>query len=291
MGSINTAGLNIVKAALRDFMDDDAMTLAAALAFYAALSVAPLVLILLWAGAFLPEGANERITAQAEQFAGPAAAEAVAVVITNAQQRPDLRTITGIISIGAAILAATGVFAQLQYSMNRVWDVAGQSGGALSWIKKRLLSLLMILIMGALLIASLALGALLSAAAEAGSTVLPGKTPLLPMLNALVSVVIFTGFFAAIYKVLPDVRINWKATWGGAVFTAILFTVGRYAVELYLAHSSTGSAYGAAGSLLVLLVWIYYSSLIFFFGAEITQVWARRRGLAFAPPKRRSALA
>jgi membrane protein len=280
--------MQTLKNAVLDFIEDDALTLAAALAFYSALSIAPIVLLLVWAGAFLGEGTKNQLTGQARQIAGPAAGDAIETVIENAQERPDLRSIAGAVSIISVIVAATGVFAQLQFSMNRIWDVQPKpkSGAISSWLKKRLVSLLMILVIGALLVVSLGLGAVLSAAAAAGSSLVASKTLVPALLNAAISVVIFTLFFAAIYKFLPDTQISWRATWAGAVLTAILFTIGRWLVGLYLAHSTTGSAYGAAGSLLVLLVWIYYSSLILFFGAEITQVWARRRGLATAPPKR-----
>lgn len=272
----------VLKGAIADFIDDDAMTLAAALAFYSALSIAPVLVLLLWMAAFMGDGSKQQVGEQAQAIAGPAAGKAINTVIENAQERPDLRSIAGAISIVSVVLAATGVFAQLQYSMNRIWDVQPTKHGAVwAWIRKRLLSLAMILVMGALLVASLILGAVISAAAAAGAGFVGGGDAFWTVLNAGVSIAIFTLFFAAVYKFLPDVQISWRATWGGAVITAILFTIGRSLVSLYLAHSSTGSAYGAAGSLLVLLVWIYYSSIIFFFGAEITQVWAHRAGMAF----------
>lgn len=270
--------MGMIKEAVSDFSEDDAMTLAGAMAFYAALSLAPLILLLIWMGGLLGTGTQEQLISQVKSYAGEQAGQSIQTVVNNAGDSPQIGTFAGVIAIVTTLLAATGVFAQLQYAMNRIWEVPPTASGIGGWLRKRALSLLMILIIGAVLIASLILTAVFSAVAGEGATSLPGGAYLWTGIHWVVSLLVFTFVFAAIFKVLPDARITWRSTWVGASITAVLFQVGKYLVGLYLAHSSAANAYGAAGSLLVLLVWLYYSAVIFFFGAELTQVWARRYG-------------
>lgn len=270
-----------LRTVVSEFSADDAMTLAAALAYYAALSLAPIVLLMIWIGDLLGPAAKQKLIEQVENQAGPQAGESVQMVVENASSTPELGTIAGIISIAATILAATGVLAQLQYAMNRIWDVQPNRSGVKGWLRKRALSLLMILVMGGVLVASLALTTVLSALKETGQ--FQGAEYMWRGLELGISLVVLTLLFAAVFHFLPDTGVGWRPTWLGALVTAVLFLVGKWLVGLYLAHSTSSSAYGAAGSLIVLLVWVYYCAIIFFFGAEFTQVWARRHGWKLTP--------
>lgn len=273
---VNDHDKGFLRTVVSEFSEDEAMTLAAALAYYAALSLAPMVLLMVWIGDLLGPQAKQRLIEQVEAQAGPQAGQSVQMVVENASSTPELGTIAGIISIAATILAATGVLAQLQYAMNRIWDVNPRGSGVRGWLKKRALSLLMILVIGGVLLASLVMTTIVSGLRESGT--IPGPDYLWRVAELGISLVVLTLLFAAVFHFLPDTDVGWRPTWIGALVTAVLFIVGKWVVGLYLAHSSSSSAYGAAGSLIVLLVWVYYCAVIFFFGAELTQVWARRHG-------------
>ena len=177
-------------------------------------------------------------------------------------------------------LAATGIFVQLQSALNKIWDVKVKPGGAaFGWIRKRSVSLTMVI--GIVLIAFASL--FVSAALEMISSGTDNQ--IWQIVNIGVSLLLFILLFAMIYKYLPDVRISWRDVMAGSVITAILFVVGKWAIGLYLGYSSVGSAYGAAGSVIILLLWVYYASLILFFGAELTQVYARKYGSRILPDK------
>jgi membrane protein len=269
--------LKMVKQAASDFVEDDALTLAGALAFYAALSLAPLVVLLLTASAFLGEGTSERVIAEAESMIGPEAGQGLRLVIDSAQQQKDMASLAGLISLGLLLVSATGVFAQLQYSLNRIWHVRVRSGsGVWAWLRKRLLSLGMILAIAFLLLVSLVLDTALR-------LVLPDSGRIWQAVSLGVSLLVFTMLFALMFKYLPDVEIRWKSVWVGAVATAVLFALGKFLISLYLGRSTVASSYGAAGSLVVLLLWVYYSALILFFGAELTRAYARHFGERIQP--------
>jgi membrane protein len=265
----------IARAAAREFVDDDALTLAAAVAFYTALSLAPIVVLLLDASTFLGEGIQARLIAQIASVVGPQASAAIEMIVESAEDRPAQGRLARIVGLTALVFSASGVFAQLQASMNRIWDVRTKPGGAgwWNWIRKRLLSIGMLVTVGFLLLVSLAVS-------TAIDVVLSGSTTGAQAVNFAVSSIAFVLLFATMLKVFPDVRMPWRTVWTGAVLTAILFVAGKTAIGLYLGNGSVGSAYGAAGSLLVLLSWVYYSTLILFLGAEITQVHARLRGVS-----------
>lgn len=269
---------SMLKEAGSDFVEDDAMTLAAALAFYTALSFAPMLMLLIWISGMLGDDAQQKVVSQFTSMIGEQAGQAVDMVIQNAKSKPDAGNLAGIFGIATLIFSATGVFAQLQAAMNRVWDVTAKPGGGIwNFFRKRLLSLGTILAIGFILVVSLVVSAGISlVVAGAGGW---------QVVNIVVTLGIYVLLFAFIYKILPDVKMHWKDVWIGATFTAVLFQVGKTLISLYLGHSSVGSSYGAAGSLVVLLVWVYYSSIILFFGAEMTQVWARRYGAQIIPDK------
>jgi membrane protein len=221
---------------------------------------------------------------QLSSLVGREAGEAVKTVAESAEKKPSIGNIAGILSLVALLFSATGVFAQLQHAMNIVWNVEAKPGnGIMSFIRTRLVSLGMLATIGFLLLVSLVVSAGLSAVLGKFGDSLPGAAIVWRILELAVSLLIFGLLFGAIFKVLPDVKIDWKNVVVGALITAVMFTIGKTLIGLYLGRSSTASAYGAAGSLLVLLTWVYYSSLILFFGAEVTQVWAKRHGRVIAP--------
>jgi membrane protein len=271
-------GYNVVKTAALDFVDDGAVTLGASLAFYAALSMAPLVLILLRATSLLGPDLQGQVVRQIEGAMGPQAGEVIGQIIQQGQQQQTAGTISAVVGFAVLLFSATGVFAQMQYALNTIWDVQPKAGGGLwQWLRKRILSLGMILGIGFLLLVSLGLNTALNLLFAGTSGYLWAGA------NLIVSLVIAVVLFGLIYKVLPDVKISWGDVWAGAAITAILFTVGRFGLELYLGRSSVGSPYGAAGSFVVILLWIYYATLIFFFGAELTQAYARLHGRGLEP--------
>jgi membrane protein len=182
------------------------------------------------------------------------------------------------------LLGASGAFAHLQKSLNHLWNVEPRPGaGWKLMVRQRVAALGMVLVVALLLLTALVLSAAISALGSYAEEVLPMPAWALGLIDVAVSLVVITLLFAAIYKVLPDVEIEWREVWTGATVTALLFVLGKLAIGLYLGRSSVASSYGAAGSLVVLLVWIFYSSQLVFLGAEFTQVWARRRGTRIEP--------
>lgn len=266
-----------LKHAAGGFLSDNAFTLAAALAFYAMLSAAPLLVLLTTALGFLSEPMRQRIMEQANSLIGPDASQGVALLLEHAQARHVDATVSAIAGLGAVVLTATAVFAQLQYSLNLVFNVRTKRGYVTGWFYKRLLSLLMAIAMGIVLLASVIISSVID--------VLFGQGPRLFAANLLSSLIVYTLVFVIVFKVLPDVRISWGDTWVGGVITAILFLAGEYGTSMYFAHRAVASVYGAAGSLAVLLLWVYYSALILFFGAELTQAYGLCCGKEIVPSK------
>lgn len=273
---------------VRDFLDDDCMTRAAALSYYTVFSLPPLlILILLLAGTLLdPNDVRGGLERQIDALMGPAGGDQVRTMLTHAE-RPGGGLFPTLIGIGALLFGATGAFSQLQSALNRVWEVEPDphQGGLKVFLFKRLLSFGMILTVAFLLLVSLAVSAALAAFGGALESFLPEglSAPLLQVLNLLLSLAVITLLFAAIFKVLPDATVAWRDVWVGAAVTAVLFTVGKFLIGLYLGKSNPGEAYGAAGSLALLLLWIYYSSIIMLFGAEFTQAWAETHGRGVTP--------
>ncbi len=269
---------DMLKQAVAQWWADNAPRLGASLAFYTLLSIAPvLVLVTALAGTIYgEEAARGQLVQQMEGMVGKEGAEAVQSLLANAYHLPSGLT-ASILGAVVFLVGATGMFVELQDSLNLIWNVPPrQSSGVWLLVKSRLLSFLMILVIGFLLLLSLVASALLTALSDylddmASPLVWRGA-------EFLVSIGVLTLLFAMIYKLLPDVRIVWGDVWIGALLTAVLFTLGKFAIGLYLGYSSAASTYGAAGSLAVLLIWVYYSAQVFFFGAELTQVYANRLG-------------
>ncbi len=275
----------LLKTAAMDWMNDRAPELGAALAFYMIFAMAPLVLLLIViAGAVFGEQAVQgELVGQIEHLVGRSGAEVVQTLVANAA-RPAGGIIGTIVGIVLAIVGATGILAQLKTSLNRVWDVEPKPGRAIrDLIRTRLLSLGLILLVAVLLMASVVLSAVLSGVQERLGrwAAVPGWA--LRLLNEMGTVAMMTLLFAAVFKWLPDVRIRWRDVWVGAFVTAVLFVIGRYLIGLYLGRSAPGSVYGAAGSLVVVLIWLYYSAQIILFGAEVTQVYASMYGEGIQP--------
>lgn len=264
---------------------DGVTRLAAALAFYAVLSLAPLVVVVLAvAGALWGDAAAQgELLHRVEDLIGPSGADVFASIIAGAGSSSQ-QGIMAVVGIGAVLIGATAVFAQLQGSLNIIWSVEPKPGrGIFVYVRRRLLSLVVILVLGALLLLSFAATAALSVIASALAASIPGGAILWRGANILLTLAIFTALFAVMFKALPDASIAWRDALIGGVVTALLFTVGKELLAIYLARAAVGSAYGAAGSLVVLLVWIYYSSIILFVGAEVTEVVARRFGRGVKP--------
>ncbi|WP_425531155.1 YihY/virulence factor BrkB family protein [Pseudoxanthomonas mexicana] len=258
-------------ALMRRFIETDLMTQAASLSFYALLSLAPLLILLLWLTASLYPPAQQSLLDQIGQLAGSDAAAVATTVIRNADARPDLGSLAGLWSTALLLVGATVVFAQLQGALNLIFRTDAQRlNGLVAWLKKRVFSLGVVLAIGFLLIVSM----IATTALQVAFARLPSLLPVLgytspPMLYALA--------FAFFYHYLPDRRVAWKQAFLGGVITALLFAGGRYLIGLYLAEAAPGSAYGSMGALVLMLVWIYYASVVFFAGALITAVIDERR--------------
>lgn len=249
------------------FMDDDVLTLSGALTFSTLLSFAPVVVITLSITASLGVDAQQAMQSEVAKLAGNDAAATVKAVIASAASRPAMGSFAGLGGLLVAIVGGTTAFAQLQASLNDIWKIDTPSAGAIgTWIKRRLLSVGLLFTVAFILCTSLVISALLGIFLAEGGIVWE-------VLNELIGFIVFAALFAAMFRYLPDTRLPAVEVMGGGAVTAFLFIFGKTVIGLYLAHGDVGGAYGAAGSLVVLLVWIYYSSAIFFFGAELIKAY------------------
>ena len=276
----------ILKDTFNEFSQDKVLRLAAATAYYAVFSIGPLlVLIVGVAGlAFGEENVRREVSNQVKSFVGEKSAVLVSSMM-NAQHKGDslLATIVGGIAL---LLGAAGVFGQLQDALNTIWGVATKPGKSMwAFIRDRFFSMAMVLGIGFLLLVSMALSALVSAFAGYISALISTPPWVAIALNDVASFLVITLLFALIFKVLPDVKIRWRDVWAGAIGTAFLFTVGKLLLGLYLGRGSSTSAYGTGAAFIIILLYIYYSSVILYFGAEFTQVYARYHGSRIAPSK------
>jgi membrane protein len=277
--------VDLVKTTFSEWQEDKAARLAAALAYYTAFSLGPLLLIAISVAGlvFGREAAQGQVVAQMQGLLGEEGAQVIQTAIENASQ-PSASIVSTLIGLGLLLLGAAGLFGQLQDALNTIWEVQPKPGrGFMGMVKDRFLSFTAVLGTGFLLLVSLVISAGLTAVNTWMADRLPGGALLWQVINQVVSVAVVTLLFALIFKVLPDAEISWRDVWLGAFVTAVLFTIGKYALGLYLGRASVGSAYGAAGSLLVVLVWVYYSAQILFMGAEFTQVYANRFGSRIRP--------
>jgi membrane protein len=268
-----------------DWQEDKASRLAASLAYYTLLSLAPLLIVVVsiagWV--FGDEAARGQLSSQLVAVVGPQAAPAVESILANARA-PSAGLLGTIIGVVVLLFGASGVFGELQEALDTVWEVVPKPGrGVMGILKDRFFSFTMVLGVAFLLLVSLVISTALAAIGARLGQALPGGAALWHVVNFAVSFVTTAVLFALIFKVIPDVKISWRDVWVGGAITALLFTIGRALLGLYLGRSSMASPYGAAGSLVVLVVWVYYSAQILFLGAEFTQVYAQTFGSRIQP--------
>jgi membrane protein len=242
------------------------------------LSIAPLLVICVSIAAlvFGAEAAEGRVAAQIQELVGPTGAQAIRSLLTHPGQASGM--VAGIVGFATLWFGASGVLVELQDSLNLVWDVKSPLTGLKGLVQSRFLSFAMILGIGFLLLVSLLVSAAIAAAGKFFGQFLPAPEALLHLVSLVLSFVVITILFALLYKIVPNTRIEWKDVWVGAAVTSALFSTGKFLIGYYIGKSGVGSAYGAAASLVVFLVWIYYSAQIFLLGAEFTRVYADRRG-------------
>ena len=266
-----------IRLAASGFSDDELMTRAAALAFYSALSFAPLLVLLIWALSLLHSGWDQRLIDTLTGMVGSRAAETVKSVMDNAKERPHVGNIAGLIGLAVTLMGASAVFAQLQLTLNRVWGVRIRPGAPVgAWLRSRAHALAVLVGVAFLLVVSFSLSGIIQ-------LLVPGDTFGLLIIEDLVSAAVFVLVFGAMFKVLPDAIIEWSDALVGALLTAILFIGGKFLIGLYIDHSRIGGAYGPAGAIIVLLTWVYYSSIIVLMGAELTRGLADARGKPIRP--------
>jgi membrane protein len=278
--------LALLQETASDWMSDNAPRLGAALAYYTVFSISPLMVIVvaivgLWLGR---EAARTEIYTEITGLVGPESARAIESMMAHVHQT-GTGTLATVIAIVTLLIGSTGVFTELQDALNTIWGVKPKPNrpGWLMLIRARVLSFAMILAIGFLLLVSLVLSAALAGLGRYVASFAPELHRLWAVANLVVSLGVITLLFALIFKVLPDVHIAWRDVWIGALITAFLFSTGKFLLSLYLGKTGLESAYGAAGSVVVILVWVYYSAQILFFGAEFTQVYASRFGRSLAP--------
>jgi membrane protein len=263
-----------------EWYEDRAPRLGAALAFYTVFALAPGLIFIIALAALLlgTEAAQGQIISHIESLAGNAGSQAARAAIASARTAGVSLLATGLGAV-TLLFGLWGVFGELQDALNTIWGVTiPPTRGVIGVIKKRFWSAAMVVGIGFLLLVSLVASAWLAALGKFFSRLLPLPVAAMETANALLSFVVITFMFAVIYKLLPDVRIAWRNVWTGAAVTAVLFTIGKSLIGLYLGRSTVASVYGAAGSLIVILLWVYYSAQIVFFGAEFTKVYTRRFG-------------
>jgi membrane protein len=279
--------ISLFRQTFTEWLDDKAPQLGASLAYYTVFSLAPLVIVLLAVIGLIfrhdPAGAWQRITEQMSYFLDKSAVDTVRNIAAQSSQG-NKSVIATVIGIALALFGASGVFGQLQDALNTIWEVKPKPGGGiLGFLRTRFLSFAMVAGICFLLLVSLIIESLLKGFSHYVQSALPGGIVLALTVYFIFDLGIVTLLFAVIFKYLPDVKVRWRDVWFGGLVTAILFAVGKWALGLYLGSGSAASAYGAASSLITLLLWVYYSSQILLFGAEFTQVWANRSGDRITP--------
>lgn len=279
-----TNALNLVKETFADWSEDNATRLAAALAYYTAFAIAPLLVIAIAVAGFFfgEEAARNQVGQQVSGLLGESTGTAINEMVERAGNQEGAGIVATIIGIATLLFGASGVFGELQNALNTIWEVAPKPNqGFMATIKQRFFSFAMVLGVGFLLLVSL----MISAALGAVGQFFGGSEPTLiwKVINFTISFAVTTGLFALMFKYLPDAKVQWGDVWIGAAATALLFTIGKAALGWYLGRSSTTSTYGAAGSFVALLLWVYYSAQILFLGAEFTQVYAKAYGSKIEP--------
>ena len=275
----------LVKTTGQCWVKDNAARLGAALSYYTIFALPPLFIIVIFIGSLVLDehAVRSGLLEEIGGLIGKKGAEAIQSAL-NASNPHTTGLLASVAAIATLLVTTTGLFIELQGDLNEIWGVEEKSGqGIWGFIKNRLLSFAMVIGIGFLLLVSLVLSTALAAIGKYFSAMLPGLNTLWTTINVLVSFGVITTLFAMIFKVLPDVKIAWRDVWIGAALTSLLFTLGKSLLGFYLGRNSTVTAYGAAGSLVLLLLWIYYSAQILFFGAEFTRTFANRFGVQLEP--------
>jgi membrane protein len=281
--------MTTLKQLAREYWANRPMELAAALSYYTLLSLAPLVLMAVAVAGLVFERATveSRIVTEMRLLVGSEGSQVVETVLRNARD-PAKGTLSVVVGGAVLLFGATTVFVQLQNSLNRIWKVEegprAKAGVLWIFVKERLMSLAMVLAVGFLLLVSLVISAAVAAFGETALGGLSRPGVALETLNLTVSLVVVTLLFATMFKVLPDTRVAWRDVWVGSIITSLLFTAGKILIGLYLGRTSIGSPYGAAGSLVVMTVWVYYAAMIVFLGAELTYMRSKRRATSSRSP-------
>jgi membrane protein len=277
----------VIKQTGESWSNDNATRLAAALAFYTVLSIAPLlVLAVAVAGwVFGEDAARGQIAGQLASIVGEKAGEGIQTLLKQAQD-PDQSTFGSIVGIVVLIAGASGVFGELQSALNAIWEVTPRPGrGILGFLRDRVFSFSLVLGVAFLLLVSLVVSAGLAATGKFFASTLPGGELLWQTLNFTISFAVVTALFAVLLRVVPDIKVPWRGIWPGAAVTALLFTIGKFALGLYLGRASVSSPYGAAGSVVLLVIWVYYAAQILFLGAEFTREYVRAHGMQITPAR------
>lgn len=269
--------ITLLKKAVNGFIRDDAIMMSASLAFYAALSLAPLLIILVTAAGYFLGDAREQLLEQAALLAGSRTRTVMEIILDNVGERQFTGSLSAVLTGAIVLFSATAVFTHLRKSMNRIWGVENEPGrGLYSLIRGRLLSIAMVAMVGGVLAISFFASATMN-------LLIPDTHTLWRYINHVSSFFVFVLLFAIVFRYLPDIRMRWRDVFGGTLVTAVLFEIGKRGVSFYLGTSSIGSVYGAMGSLVVMLIWIYYSSVIFFFGVELTHAYTCTYGSGVTP--------
>lgn len=262
-----------------EWSDVDAPRMGASLAYYTVLSLAPLLIVVIAIAsfAFSKQAAQGALVGQVQNLVGTEGAQAIQSIIQHAGENKTTGAVASIAGFLTLLFGASSVALELRSAMNKIW-AAKEEQGVAAFLKQRSYAIAIILGAGFLLLVSLVVSAGLAGVSKFVGGILPFPAWLAEVVNVLISILVITGIFAVIFKFLPSVRVLWRDVWVGAIFTAVLFTLGKTLIGIYLGRASIGSSYGAAGSLILILVWIYYSAQIFFMGAEFTRVYATEHG-------------
>lgn len=278
----------LLKETFTQWQEDKIPLLAAALAYYTVFSLAPLLIIAIAIAGFVlgQDTVQEQLVSELQELIGQEGAQAIHSMIDNAYQ-PTSNLIAALIGILTLLFGATTVFAQLKEALNIIWKVSPKPGRPVrGFVKARILSFALVLGLGFLLLVSLLMSAILAGISHWLETVLPTPALVWQLMELALSFGVITFVFAMIYKLLPDANIAWTDVGVGAAITSLLFTFGKFLIGLYLGNSGIASAYGAAGSFVIILIWIFYSAQLLLTGAEFTQVWANRYGSRIRPTRR-----
>ena len=282
--------LRLLKMTVNEWLDDNVPRLGAALSYYTVFSLGPIVIIAITIVGLVFQNAQQQIMSEITNLVGENGSEAITSMM-DAARKPDRSAIATIIGSITLLFGAAGVFIQLKDAMNTVWNVKPtKAGGVWKFIRKYFVSFSMVLGIGFMLLVSLILSAGLSFIGNYLQQFIPGMAPLMKIVSFIVSFGVVSALFAVLFKYLPDTKIAWNDVWVGAVLTALLFVIGKFALGYYFAKADIASAYGTVGSLVLILLWVFYSAQILFFGAEFTQVFSKYHGSRFTPEIARETL-